>query len=160
MEKGPPRRTLPSSFSAPLSQKEFLPSCRNPYRRFLSDNDQGILSSAGRQTDHPTTIPRTIAAGPSVMAIGQQWCHSLHRANVSSSTWATASGTSQLRKLLPQALSDSHPVKGFDAEHGFPALGRTNYCSTPAGSLQTAMTRNGSFWPSSTIVTTVGRKLP
>jgi len=60
------------------------------------------------------------------MAIGQQWCHSRHRANVSSSTWATASGTSQLRKLLPQVLSDSHPVKGFDAEHAFPALGRTN----------------------------------
>jgi hypothetical protein len=60
------------------------------------------------------------------MAIGQQWCHSPHRANVSSSTWATVSGTSQLRKLLPQVLSDSDPVKWFDAERGFPALGRTN----------------------------------
>ena len=59
------------------------------------------------------------------MAIGQQWCHSPHRAKVSSSTWATVSGTSQLRKLLPQVLSDSDPVKWFDAERGFPALGRT-----------------------------------
>jgi hypothetical protein len=60
------------------------------------------------------------------MAIGQQWCLSPHRANVSSSTWATVSGTSQLRKQLPQVLSDSDPVKWFDAERGFPALGRTN----------------------------------
>ncbi len=61
-----------------------------------------------------------------MLAIGQQWCHSPHRANVSSSSWATVSGTSQLRKLLPQVLSDSDPVKWFDAERGFPALGRTN----------------------------------
>ena len=59
------------------------------------------------------------------MAIGQQGCHSPNRANVSSSTWATVSGTSQLRTLLPQVLSDSDPVKWFDAERGFPALGRT-----------------------------------
>ncbi len=61
-----------------------------------------------------------------MLAIGQQWCHSPHRANVSSSSWATVSGTSQQRKLLPQVLSDSDPVKWFDAERSFPALGRTN----------------------------------
>jgi hypothetical protein len=60
------------------------------------------------------------------MAIGQQGCHFPHRANVSYSTWATVSGTSQLRRLLPQVLSECHPVQGFDAEHAFLVLGRTN----------------------------------
>jgi PAS domain S-box-containing protein len=30
----------------------------------------------------------------------------------------------QLRTLLPQVLSNSHPVEGFEVEHVFPALGR------------------------------------
>src|ERR1700676_2029486 len=32
----------------------------------------------------------------------------------------------QLRTLLPQVLSNSHPVEGFEAEHAFPPLGRRN----------------------------------
>ena len=32
----------------------------------------------------------------------------------------------QLRTLLPQVLSDSHPVEGLEVEHAFPALGRRN----------------------------------
>jgi PAS domain S-box-containing protein len=32
----------------------------------------------------------------------------------------------QLRTLLPQVLSDSHPVEDFEVEHAFPALGRRN----------------------------------
>jgi hypothetical protein len=30
----------------------------------------------------------------------------------------------QLRTLLPQILSDSDPVKGFELEYAFPAFGR------------------------------------
>src|SRR5271163_4069526 len=30
----------------------------------------------------------------------------------------------QLRTLLPQVLSNSHPVEGFEVDHIFPALGR------------------------------------
>ena len=43
----------------------------------------------------------------------------------SRSNVAAPRAASQLRKL-PQVLSDSDPVKWFDAERGFPALGRTN----------------------------------
>ena len=32
----------------------------------------------------------------------------------------------QLRSLLPQVLSNSHPVEGFKVEHAFPTLGRRN----------------------------------
>ncbi len=32
----------------------------------------------------------------------------------------------QLRTLLPQVLSNSHPVEDFEVEHAFPALGRRN----------------------------------
>ena len=32
----------------------------------------------------------------------------------------------QLRALLPQVLSNSHPVEGFEVDHDFPALGRRN----------------------------------
>lgn len=32
----------------------------------------------------------------------------------------------QLRTLLPQVLSNSHPVEGFEVEHAFPTLGRRN----------------------------------
>jgi nitrogen-specific signal transduction histidine kinase len=32
----------------------------------------------------------------------------------------------QLRTLLPQVLSNSHPVDGFEVEHTFPVLGRRN----------------------------------
>ena len=67
----------------------------------------------------------------------------------------------QLRTLLPQVLSDSHPVEGFQVEHALPRS-RTKKLATqrPPVPSQTAMTRNGSFWPSRTILTTVGRKPP
>src|SRR5277367_1006487 len=32
----------------------------------------------------------------------------------------------QLRTLLPQVLSNSHPVEGFEVDHDFPDLGRRN----------------------------------
>lgn len=32
----------------------------------------------------------------------------------------------QLRKLLPEVLSNSHPVEGFEVDHDFPDLGRRN----------------------------------
>src|SRR6202166_3499357 len=32
----------------------------------------------------------------------------------------------QLRTLLPQVLSNSHPVEDYEVEHAFPALGRRN----------------------------------
>ena len=71
-------------------------------------------------------IPRTIAAGLSVLVIGQQWCHSRTRERLVFDLGNGQRDIPQLRKLLPQVLSDSDPVKWFDAERGFPALGRTN----------------------------------
>src|ERR1700732_4246690 len=53
-ENGPPRSDPPSSWFGFIITKKFLRSCRKPLRRFLSDNDKGILLSAGRQTDRPT----------------------------------------------------------------------------------------------------------
>ncbi len=66
----------------------------------------------------------------------------------------------QLRTLLSQVLSNSHPVEDFEVEHDFPLSGEGTCCSMLEGSLQRPTTRIWFFWPSRTLRSADGRKPP
>ena len=66
----------------------------------------------------------------------------------------------QLRTLLSQVLTNSHPVEDFEVEHAFPALGQRNMLLNARRFPPETNDRIWSCLPSRTLPTAGGRKPP
>ncbi len=88
-ENGPPRPGPSHVIFGSIITKKILPSCRKPYRRFLSDNGQRDTTVCW-QTDGPSHGPSL--RDQALLAIGQQGCQSPHRAIVTFEAPAVSPG--------------------------------------------------------------------